>query len=226
MELDEVKVRARYRAAGQEHVLKHYGSLSVDDKVALLRQLQEIEVESLASLLETARQDPSSQTVSDNDSITPFSKHVGRTSNDHEASRAYEKGIAAIGSGEVAALVLAGGQGTRLGFSGPKGLYNIGLPSNRSLFQLLVERLLRLKRLAGDATEKSMLSDETPSLPFYIMTSPMNHEETLQYFKDNNYFGFPKNDIMLFQQGMLPCLTENGKIIMETACTVAMAPDG
>ena len=95
--------------------------------------------------------------------------------NKKDSIAAYKVGINAIGRGEVAALVLAGGQGTRLGFSGPKGMYNIGLPSGKTLFQLLAERLKKLKELAS-----------CESLPFYIMTSPINHEETASFFKENN----------------------------------------
>jgi UDP-N-acetylglucosamine/UDP-N-acetylgalactosamine diphosphorylase len=212
---DEATIRKRYQAAGQEHVFKHIDTLPSKERKEFLQQLQEIPVESIADLLEAARHDTGS-----NGEITPFSKHVGRTSDKKEMEVAYQKGMDAIAQGHVAALVLAGGQGTRLGFDGPKGCYDIGLPSGRTLFRLLAERLLRLKHIAA--------SDHatTPSLPFYIMTSPINHEQTMQYFKDQKYFGLPEEDVHFFQQGMLPCLTEEGKIILESAGTVAMAPDG
>jgi len=179
-----------------------------------LKQLDSIKVEDLSSLLEAALADQQNQNGED-DGITPFSKHVGRTTDKDEATAAYEIGLEAIGRCEVAALVLAGGQGTRLGFAGPKGMYDIGLPSGRTLFQLLSERLKKLKQVA-----------KCDSLPFYIMTSPINHEETAAFFKENDYFGLPENDVLFFQQGMLPCMTNDGKIILETAGKVSMAPDG
>ena len=133
-------------------------------------------------------------------------------------ANARQVGLEAIRKGEVAALVLAGGQGTRLGFDGPKGMYDIGLPSGRTLFCMVAERIQKLCQLADSAG--------TATIPFYIMTSPLNHDETVTYFEENAYFGLSPDSVQLFQQGMLPCLSNEGKIIMESAGKVAMAPDG
>ncbi len=210
----ENKVVARYQAANQSHVFEHLDALSEEERGIFLNQLDGIDVENLSSLLEAALADQENEDGND-DVITPFSKDVGRTTDKEDSSVAYEKGINAISRGEVAALVLAGGQGTRLGFAGPKGMYNIGLPSGRTLFQMLAERLKKVKEIAS-----------CESLPFYIMTSPINHEETTSFFKENSYFGLPEKDVLFFQQGMLPCMTNDGKIILESAGRVAMAPDG
>jgi UDP-N-acetylglucosamine/UDP-N-acetylgalactosamine diphosphorylase len=212
--VEENRVVSRYQAAKQNHVFDNINTLSGEVKEIFLKQLDSIKVEDLSSLLGTALADHQNQDV-EGDVITPFSKHVGRTTDEGESISSYEKGLEAIGRGEVAALVLAGGQGTRLGFAGPKGMYDIGLPSGHTLFQLLAERLKRLKEISN-----------CESLPFYIMTSPINHEETTAYFKVNDYFGLPENDVLFFQQGMLPCMTNGGKIILESAGQVAMAPDG
>ena len=217
----EEDIRARYQAVGQEHVLENLSLLSDDAKTSLLQQLESIEVEKLSDLLESALAEQSG--VSEEAEIKPFSKNVARTGDDIEGiavSQARETGLEAIRRGEVAALVLAGGQGTRLGFDGPKGMYDIGLPSGSSLFRMISERIQRLCQLAsGDSTT-------TASIPFYIMTSPLNHDDTVAYFKENSYFGLSSNSVQFFQQGMLPCLTNEGKIIMEKADAVAMAPDG
>lgn len=252
--VDESLIKERYEKAGQGHVLKHLSELSESEKESLLLVLDKIKVEKLASFLDAARNtsetagaatstavsskrvDPSLEpptkaakiVVDDEEEeviITPFSKSVGRTSsNGDEMKIAYTTGIEAIGRGEVAALVLAGGQGTRLGFSGPKGMYSIDLPSNRTLFQLIAERILCLKKIAGRKGDNN--TNLLPSIPFYIMTSPINHDETVKFFENHSYFGLPQNDVCFFQQGMLPCLTEDGKIIMEGPGKVAMAPDG
>lgn len=218
--IDQAHLRSRYQAAGQDHVFDYFESLSESEKGLLLEQLNDIEVEALSSLLEAAQQ--GSLANVEEDAIAPFSKHVGRTTNTQEASAAHQMGMSAIRDGKVAALVLAGGQGTRLGFSGPKGMYNIGLPSGKALFQLLAERLKRLQALSSKISSDKGDS----SLPFYIMTSPINHQETVEYFQQKDCFGLNSKDVLFFQQGMLPCMTEEGKIIMETACRVAMAPDG
>ena len=214
-------------------MLKHLSDLSDDDKKSLLEQLDGIKVEELSKCFESAMAESSTSSGTGTekeagDVITPFSKPVGRLSSDESLSKeAYKLGLEAIGRGEVAALVLAGGQGTRLGFSGPKGMYDIGLPSGKSLFQLISERLLRLRTLAEEAKPKDDDNGKKEaSLPFYIITSPLNHEETTKFLEEKVYFGLPRDDVKCFQQGMLPCLTNAGKIIMETACKVAMAPDG
>jgi UDP-N-acetylglucosamine/UDP-N-acetylgalactosamine diphosphorylase len=214
----ESEIAQRYEKYGQGHVLKYLSDLSDEEKALLLLQLDEIPVEKLDDFLRVALADQ--DTLNSSDDITAFSKHVGRSTDEKEVSTAYEIGMKAINRGEVAALVLAGGQGTRLGFSGPKGMYDIGLTSGRTLFQMVCERILKVRKLASD-------SDDTLSpLPFYIMTSPINHDGTIAFFENNNYFGLPKEDVCFFKQGMLPCLTSDGKIIMETASKVAMAPDG
>mmetsp|Transcript_14955 Transcript_14955/g.16421 ORF Transcript_14955/g.16421 Transcript_14955/m.16421 type:complete len:482 (-) Transcript_14955:333-1778(-) len=227
--VEESQVISRYKAAGQEHVLRHLGTLSVGEKEKFLKQLDSIKVEELSGLLESALAGQKEDDKNDIHNITPFSKHVGRTT-DQAYSVSYEKGMEVIARSEVAALVLAGGQGTRLGFDGPKGMYDIGLPSGRgrTLFQILAERLKKLQEIASDHN----IQDSSPGsktlciCPFYIMTSPINHEQTITYFKENNYFELPEDNVRFFQQGMLPCMTIEGKIIMETASKIAMAPDG
>lgn len=214
----ESEIRERYEKFGQGHVLNYLSDISDEEKSSLLLQLNEIPVEKLDDFLRAALVDK--HEFGSSDDITPFSKHVGRSTDEKEASAAYEIGINAIKHGEVAALVLAGGQGTRLGFPGPKGMYDIGLPSGRTLFQLVGERILKLRQLASGT------DGELSPLPFYIMTSPLNHDETIAFFEMKNFFGLPKDDVCFFRQGMLPCLTNDGKIIMETASKVAMAPDG
>lgn len=214
---NEQRVRQKYQEAGQEQVLDHFDQLSETEKLTLLEALQGIEVERLASLLESAQNVP----TPDSTTIQPFQGAVASlSSSDPVVVKEWRTtGMKAIQEGRVAALVLAGGQGTRLGFAGPKGMFDIGLPSHRTLFQLMTERIRKLSLLATNNTS-------TKNIPFYIMTSPLNHKDTVAYFEQNNYFGLGSDTISFFQQGMLPCLTTEGKIILECAGTVAMAPDG
>lgn len=121
----------------------------------------------------------------------------------------------AIRSGKVAAVILSGGQGTRLGFNGPKGMYSIGLPSNKSIFQIHVERIRKVANLT-----------QSSGIPIYVMTSDLNHEIIKGYFANNNYFGYPANDIIFFEQGLEPCFTFEGKIILDSDRGLALAPDG
>lgn len=132
-------------------------------------------------------------------------------------------GYEALRQGQVAAVILSGGQGTRLGFSGPKGMYSIGLPSTKSIFQLHVERLDRIRELAARMKGPNC---PIPRLPIYVMTSESNSNIIRDYFEEKNFFNYPQEDVYFFEQGLLPCLTLDGKIIIESADALAMAPDG
>ncbi len=115
--------------------------------------------------------------------------------------------------GEVAAFTLAGGQGSRLGFEGPKGAFKIGLPSGNSLFGLMAERL---RRLSAEAERH---------IPWCIMTSPLNHRETIAHFEENHFFGLNREYIRFFEQGTICALTPDGKAVVENN-RLALVPDG
>jgi len=127
-------------------------------------------------------------------------------------------GLNAISNEKVGAIIMSGGQGTRLGYNGPKGMYNIGLPSNKTIFQLHIEKIMSIRNLSNKKSN--------PSIPIYIMTSDLNDKIIKDYFHDNNYFGYPSEDIYFFEQGLMPCLTFDGKIIIESENKLALSPDG
>ena len=119
-----------------------------------------------------------------------------------------------ISEGKVAAFVVAGGQGTRLGFDGPKGDFPISPVKNKTLFQIFAESILA-------ACEKYHTT-----CPWYIMTSPLNHNQTLKIFDANRYFGLDKKNVFIFQQGTLPNFSLDGKILLADLETIASSPDG
>lgn len=105
----------------------------------------------------------------------------------------------------MAVLLMSGGQGTRLGFDHPKGMYSIGLQSGDTLFKFFAKRLERLNQLAGAVVP----------IAWYIMTSEINDQEIKDYFADNNYFGYAAKSVRFFPQGALPALDYDGNIILE-----------
>mmetsp|Transcript_14665 Transcript_14665/g.20933 ORF Transcript_14665/g.20933 Transcript_14665/m.20933 type:complete len:528 (-) Transcript_14665:141-1724(-) len=247
--------RKRYEENNQEQVFDHYSLLSLEEKLSLLKQLENIEVEKLSEYLTAALQErdlskkqsdihhQKHDKKNDKGSIQPFSGPIGSSKSSssqqsHELRDYYSHGMRQICANRVAAVLLAGGQGTRLGFDGPKGMYDFGLPSKRTPFQLVAERLLKLTRLAEEYNKKhnpnnaNNINDDDNSIvevciPLYIMTSPMNHEETKKYFESSVYFGLDPNNVTFFQQGTLPCLSlTEGKILLKSKSQCAMAPDG
>lgn len=124
---------------------------------------------------------------------------------------------------------MSGGQGTRLGFNGPKGMYDIGLISKKSIFQIHIERIKKISELSWEGqnnNDQDKTCSKGPSVPIYIMTSDLNHDIIVDYFEKNDFFGYPKEDIIFFEQGLEPCFTFDGKVIIENPETLSLAPDG
>ncbi|KAK0539700.1 UDP-N-acetylglucosamine pyrophosphorylase [Tilletia horrida] len=220
-------LKARYAAAGQAHLFDHWDTLSAEQQHALAAQLASIDVERVNTVYKTATKaeadanaHSASGSSSGGSSIRPPPKDslIDTASG---SSKAHQLGLQAVSQGKVALILMAGGQGTRLGSSAPKGTYDIELPSHKSLFQLQAERIVRLTQLAAQASNGSKAA-----IPWFIMTSEPTHQPTIDFFKKHNFFGLPSDDVVFFQQGTLPCLTDDGKIMLSPTGSVATAPDG
>ena len=188
----------------------------------LIRELSSIDVERVTTIYSNAIATDEKQKEEEKEKIEPITDYADIASSSDDDIAAWRTvGLEALGRGEIAVLILAGGQGTRLGFEGPKGAYDIGLPSGKSLFQLFFERILRLQHLI-------QVEGAAPgaNIPVYIMTSQMNHDSTLDFLKKHEYFGLKESQVECFPQGTLPCLTTEGRIMLETRCKVARASDG
>lgn len=196
-------------AYGQEHILRYYPSLSKASKNKLLDMMEQLDYAALRELFHHTKQ-PSIST----DFISPMEAYNLNDYSEDEQKQMTEIGWDRLRQGKVAALVVAGGQGSRLDHEGPKGTYNIGLPSGKSLFQLQAERLLNLSRRAGR------------SVPWYIMTSPENHQDTVRYFQASEYFGYASEDIFFFQQNVLPALDSEGRILLSAKDEISLTPSG
>jgi UDP-N-acetylglucosamine/UDP-N-acetylgalactosamine diphosphorylase len=199
----------RLRSAGQEHVLRWWDRLSETERRELTGQLQALDLDELARLF--AQRDyvytpPSMEAI----------RPVPVVPVDSPDNPRYRRlGEQALRRGEVAVLVVAGGQGTRLGFDHPKGLFPIGPVSNKSLFQIHAEKVLALRRRYAAAV--SLL----------VMTSQATHAPTEEFFAQNHYFGLPKEEVHFFRQGTMPALDlATGKLLMEAPGRLFLSPDG
>ncbi|CAO3634340.1 unnamed protein product [Cunninghamella echinulata] len=221
------KLKSRYQAVGQDHVFTFFEELGHNEQRQLYDQLKNIDVERVQDIYEKAIQGAAAHNQEGSCQVEPLSEAIFDSVLKASSSSLKEwetLGLKLIAQGKVAVILMAGGQGTRLGSSDPKGCYDIHLPSHKSLFQLQAERILRLQQLAR---QYKKASDPVESvIPWYIMTSGPTHQPTVDYFKQHHYFGLKQENVIFFEQGTLPCLTMDGKIILEAKDKVAIAPDG
>ncbi|KNE68129.1 hypothetical protein AMAG_13299 [Allomyces macrogynus ATCC 38327] len=213
--VDIADLRAKFEAAGQGHVFAFFDALTPEEQSALITQLLAIDPERVnrihANAMAASHIDASATT------IEPLPADVYLDAEHADPAQLDEFrdiGMKAIQAGKVGVLLMAGGQGTRLGSSEPKGCYDIGLPSGKSLFQLQAERLLKLQTLAGGV------------LPWYVMVSGPTRAATVAFFEKHNFFGLDRKNVHFFAQGTLPALTDDGKIYLASKGAVAEAPDG
>ena len=197
-------------AAGQQELAARLESLSGDARKNLERDILSQDWEELKALYAEKSSASLEDNVSSNLKPMPFKIAVDDLRYDFWK----ETGEILLSKGQVAAFLVAGGQGSRLGFDGPKGMFDIGLPSHKSLFQLQAERLLNLSARV-----------EHP-IPWCIMTSPLNHEATVNFFTEHDFFGYARENIRFFEQGTICALDPNGKAIVDENNRLALVPDG
>lgn len=213
--LSAQNVLKQLQQVGQTHLLRYLDELTETESRLLLTQVSQLDFDLIKRAHASAIKPSTLQNVArlpESTIITEFK--------DKESQWRLE-GLAQIALGRVAAIVLAGGQGTRLGYNGPKGAFNAGFPSQKSIFQLQIERLLKVRSIAEET-----LSASGASFPLYVMTSNSNDEETRTFFEKNSFFGLDPADVFFFEQGMIPAVTLEGRIIMESKSQVSMSPDG
>ncbi|KAI9659966.1 MAG: UDP-N-acetylglucosamine pyrophosphorylase [Bathelium mastoideum] len=225
---DELKdLQAKYIDAGQSHVFTFWDDLSSAHKGTLYQQLNAIDPKHINEITQRALNPPPSK--EGGDKLEPLPESATSSvidSKQDDLESWYNKGLDLIAENKVAVVLMAGGQGTRLGSSAPKGCFDIGLPSHKSLFQLQGERILSAQLLAAKRVGKKGEEAGTIVVPWYVMTSGPTRDPTEKFFIDNNYFGLKKENVIIFEQGTLPCISNDEKILMETKGKVAVAPDG
>ncbi len=202
-------LHTRFRQYGQEHVLTGWERLTDDAQRELLAQLAALDLEELRRLY-TNREKSFPLPVSEQIKPAPI---VPRGSADEPTART--RGEDALRRGEVAVLLVAGGQGSRLGCVQPKGMFPVGPVTGKTLFQIHAEKVLALRRRYQAA------------VPFLVMTSPATDAETRRFFADNRYFGLPADEVWFFVQGTMPALDlATGRLLLEKPGRLFLGPDG
>jgi len=199
----------------QSHLLAFWEHLDTAQKQNLLNQIRRLDLPALDRWIDrciknyTPAQPP--RNFAPACSYSPAPVGPGQQKKYADARRLGEQ---LISNGKVAAFVVAGGQGTRLGFDGPKGNFPVSPVKNKTLFQIFAETIAAV-------SEKYHAC-----CPWYVMTSPLNHQQTVEIFRANNYYGLNKDNVFIFQQGTLPNFDFDGRILLAGKDTIACSPDG
>lgn len=194
----------------QEHLLAFYDELNNKEKAYLLNQICSINFEQILNLYEASKIDE----VLPSNLIEPLPYNIKREIPKDKFAFYENIGIDAIKRGKFAVVTMAGGQGTRLGYKGPKGTFELDITPKKSLFEILCDTL-------KDACAKYKVV-----IPWYIMTSTYNDEATRKFFEEKNFFGYPKKYIKFFKQSQLPLIDINGNLILEELYKVKEASNG
>lgn len=206
-------IRAVLREHGQEHLLAFHDQLDERRRESLLDQIDQIDFDGLGDLVERCVSHPAPALPPTG--LQPAPYYPNRPGEAYDAGHYRRLGRDLVRAGKVAVFCVAGGQATRLGWSGPKGTYPATVVTGKPLFRVLTEQVVAHRNRSG------------VTIPFYIMTSPLNDADTRAFFLDNNCFGLNRRNIFMLPQGMLPTLdAATGKLMLADKGTVAMNPDG
>lgn len=204
----------RLRAFGQAHVLRYWDELNPGQRQRLLAQLTALDLDLIARLVagEDEKVDFASLAAR---AIPPPAVRRDGTGAAWSPADARAAGLKALAAGRVGAVIVAGGQGTRLGFDLPKGMYPIGPLSERTLFQYFADTLRATQERFG------------VEIPLYLMTSPLTHDDTLRYWTQNDHLGLDSQNVIIFCQGTMPAVdAETGKLLLAAKDSLALSPDG
>lgn len=190
----------------QEQILEY----PIRNKEEFANEVLKINFEQLNKLYDKAIKNEKVE----NSKIEPI-PYIEKDKLSEEEKEHYKKiGENIIRNNEYAVVTMAGGQGSRLGHDGPKGTFDFGLENHKSIFEVLCDRL------------KEAYNKYNVYIPWYIMTSRQNNEETINFFEKNNYFGYSKENVYFFKQGELPVLNDQGKLMLNKEGNINTAADG
>lgn len=208
---DPSQIKETLTKYNQEQLLTFWNELNENEKEQLLKQLSHINFKKIDSLYKTLKTIP----IPQNEVIEPLDYFIKNEIPTKERRQLEKQGTEILKKGQYAVITMAGGQGTRLGHKGPKGTYELNLaPKKISLFEILATKL-------HQANKRYNIT-----IPWYIMTSETNNDNTIKYFEQKNYFGYPKEKIHFFIQNKLPLVDKSGKILLSETYQVHEASNG
>lgn len=206
------KAKAILKKYGQEKILFFYNELEEDEKQILINQILSLDFEQILTLYQNSYRNNFEANMSEISPIDHYEKELFTT---EEKQRYKEIGDKVIFQNQVAVVTMAGGQGTRLGYKGPKGTYELLINEERiSLYEILCNNL------------KEINKKYNITLNWYIMTSRENDEDTRRYLKEHNYWGYPRENIKFFMQSKLPLIKTDGKLFLKERYLIQEASNG
>ena len=212
--MELVSLNDELKSAGQAHLVTALEALGEPANSHLRGQIENIDLGQLAELVSGQEGGQDWSALAARATCPPAFRLEGHGAR-FSPSEAIARGEQALREGKIGAILVAGGQGTRLGFPQPKGMFDLQLPSGRTLFQIFADRLLAVGKKYG-----------TP-VPLYLMTSPATHDETVAYFSEHDNLGLATNDLTIFCQGTMPAVdADTGRLLLESPDSLALSPDG
>lgn len=209
------KLRQFFDAHGQTQVFRFFDSLTPPQQADLLRQATSFDLFEIDRLVKTlVLKEFHENEPSESPDPAAFIPLPGRGGDATRWAEAEKVGEVALRAGRVAAFTVAGGQGTRLGFNGPKGTFSVTPVRRASLFQVFAEKIAAASARYGR------------EVPWFVMTSDINHADTVAHFETNGYFGLDRSQVQFFSQGLMPAVDESGKILLSGRSEIALSPDG
>lgn len=196
---------------GQEHVVKIMEKFTDEEKAKIVEQINEMDFDNLTNLYNHLTKEE----INLGNDIEPISALKKNKLLEEELEKINSLGENVLKNGEFAVATMSGGQGTRLGYSKPKGTFKINVePKAKYLFEIVCDTLKRTN------------DKYSVVIPWYIMTSQDNNDNIINFFEEHEYFGYPKDSVMFFKQGQMPLINENGKLLVGENRLIKEASDG
>ena len=209
------QLQTHLASIGQEHLLRFWDRLDDSQRLRLTQQILAIDFALVHRLWSSSLEESGWQDDFRGKIKSPPAIRLGGDKNPFRSDKAKLRGEAALAAGEVAVLLVAGGQGSRLGFPHPKGMLPLGPLSQRTLFQIHFDRLRAVQQRYGR------------TIPLLLMTSPATHDETVEYLRREDYCGLERDHVHFFCQGTMPAVdASTGKVLLESPGSIFQSPDG